>query len=161
MRRDHPFLFLMTMMHRFRLRPARAEPILSVTCSKNEFGTMSVLHAFYALERSYAMPYDIPNRRSGRRMFLRKRETLTLNNAQGSVIAMDSGCLWITLERDLRDIILVPGMRFEIDRPGRTIVTAEEPSRFRVFVRDTAMHRLAALLRRIGGGVLHRWAGRL
>jgi len=107
------------------------------------------------------MPYAIPNRRSARRMFLRKRETLTLNNAQGSIIAMDSGCLWITLERDLRDIILVPGMRFEIDRPGRTIVTAEEPSRFRVFVRDTAMHRLAALLRRIGGGVLHRWAGRL
>ena len=91
------------------------------------------------------MPYAIPNRRSARRMFLRKRETLTLNNAQGSIIAMDSGCLWITLERDLRDIILVPGMRFEIDRPGRTIVTAEEPSRFRVFVRDTAMHRLALL----------------
>ena len=34
----------------------------------------------------------------------------------------------MTLERDPRDIILVQGMRFTIDRPGRTIVAAETAS---------------------------------
>ncbi len=107
------------------------------------------------------MPYDVSTRRLGRRTLLRKRETLTLNNAEGTIIAIDSGCLWITLERDLRDVILVRGMRFEIDRPGRTIVTAEEHSRFRIFVPETTAQRLRISLRRIRSRLLQRWDGRL
>jgi hypothetical protein len=34
------------------------------------------------------------------------------------------------MQNDTRDIVLTPGMRFEIDRSGRTLVAAEEDSRF-------------------------------
>ena len=40
------------------------------------------------------------------------------------MIAIESGCLWVTLERDPRDIVLVKDMRFEIDRTGRTVIVA-------------------------------------
>ena len=62
--------------------------------------------------------------RHSRRSVLNRRETLVLENAQGTIITVDRGCLWVTLERDLRDIVLVKGMRFQIDRSGRTIIAA-------------------------------------
>jgi hypothetical protein len=75
------------------------------------------------------MPFDFSPVRPQRR-FLPGRSTLQLDDAEGTVIAVESGCLWITMENDPRDIVLVPGMRFEIDRSGRTIIAAEEDSRF-------------------------------
>ena len=75
------------------------------------------------------MPFDFSPLLSPRR-FLPGRSTLQLDDAEGTVIAVESGCLWITMENDPRDIVLVPGMRFEIDRSGRTIIAAEEDSRF-------------------------------
>jgi hypothetical protein len=75
------------------------------------------------------MPFDFSPVRPQRR-FLAGRSTLQLDDAEGTVIAVESGCLWITMENDPRDIVLVPGMRFEIDRSGRTIIAAEEDSRF-------------------------------
>jgi hypothetical protein len=89
------------------------------------------MHASYAFKRSYAMPFD-PVPRNGFRT-LARRDVVVLDNAEGTVIAVDSGCLWITMERDSRDIMLVAGMRFEIDRHGRTVVVAEEDSRIRVY----------------------------
>ena len=62
--------------------------------------------------------------------FFPAEAALQLDDAEGTVIAVESGCLWVTMENDTRDIILMPGMRFEIDRSGRTIVAAEEDSRF-------------------------------
>jgi Protein of unknown function (DUF2917) len=75
------------------------------------------------------MPFDFSPLLSQKR-FLPGRSTLQLDDAEGTVIAVESGCLWITMENDSRDIVLVPGMRFEIDRSGRTIIAAEEDSRF-------------------------------
>jgi hypothetical protein len=75
------------------------------------------------------MPFDFSPVLSQRR-FLPGRSTLQLDDAEGTVIAVESGCLWVTMENDPRDIVLVPGMRFEIDRSGRTIIAAEEDSRF-------------------------------
>jgi hypothetical protein len=75
------------------------------------------------------MPFDFSPVLSPRR-FLAGQSTLQLDDAEGAVIAVESGCLWITMENDPRDIVLVPGMRFEIDRSGRTIIAAEEDSRF-------------------------------
>jgi hypothetical protein len=90
------------------------------------------------------------------RRFLPGRSTLQLDDAEGTVIAVESGCLWITMENDPRDIVLVPGMRFEIDRSGRTIIAAEEDSRFgllapadgREGVRAWMARKLAAVLGR-------------
>ncbi len=99
--------------------------------------------------------------RHTRRAALDKRQTLVLRNAQGTVIAVERGCVWITLERDPRDIVLARGMRFEIDRPGRTIVAAETASTLRLLVPATLRDRIAAS---IGGAVartLNGWARRL
>ena len=67
-----------------------------------------------------------------------------LDDAEGTIIAVDSGCLWVTLERDPRDIVLAAGMRFKIDRRGRTVVVAEEDSRVRITRRATVVERIAA-----------------
>src|SRR5437016_14563496 len=75
------------------------------------------------------MPFDFSPVLSHKR-FLPGRSTLQLDDAEGTVIAVESGYLWITMENDPRDIVLAPGMRFEIDRSGRTIIAAEEDSRF-------------------------------
>ncbi len=75
------------------------------------------------------MPLDFSPVLSQKR-FLPGRSTLQLDDAEGTVIAVESGCLWVTMENDSRDIVLVPRMRFEIDRSGRTIIAAEEDSRF-------------------------------
>jgi Protein of unknown function (DUF2917) len=82
--------------------------------------------------RRTAMPFDRPAVSITRRTFLPARETLVLENARGTIIAVEHGCLWITLERDTRDIVLTDGMRFKVNRRGRTVVAAEEDSRLRV-----------------------------
>jgi hypothetical protein len=100
------------------------------------------------------MPFDFSPVLSQRR-FLPSRSTLQLDDAEGTVIAVESGCLWITMENDSRDIVLAPGMRFEIDRSGRTIIAAEEDSRFGLApahcpegVRAWMARKLAAVLGR-------------
>ncbi len=100
------------------------------------------------------MPFDFSPVLSQRR-FLPGRSTLQLDDAEGTVIAVESGCLWITMENDPRDIVLAPGMRFEIDRSGRTIIAAEEDSRFGLApadcpagVRAWMARKLAAVLGR-------------
>src|SRR5437667_399275 len=82
--------------------------------------------------------------RHTRRAALDRRQTLVLKNAQGTVVAVERGCVWITLERDPRDIVLAKGMRFVIDRPGRTIVAAETASTLRLVEPETLRNRIAA-----------------
>jgi hypothetical protein len=94
------------------------------------------------------MPFDRPALRTARHSLLPARETLVLENARGTVIAVDHGCLWVTLEGDTRDIVLTDGMRFEIDRDGRTLAVAEEISRVRVSAPRNSSTRFAAFLRR-------------
>ena len=81
-----------------------------------------------------------------RHSVLNRRETLVLENAQGTIIAVDRGCLWVTLERDLRDIVLVKGMRFQIDRSGRTIIAAEADSTLRLLAPETSRDRVVAAI---------------
>jgi len=97
------------------------------------------------------MPFDPPVTAADRRSVLHARDTIVLDNARGTAIAVDYGCLWITQDGDLRDIILTDGMRFEIDRRGRTVVVAEENSRLRVKRPPSALERLGAALRRAFG----------
>lgn len=89
------------------------------------------------------MPYDASTPQRGRRICLPQRESLVLNNAEGTTISVDSGCLWMTMEHDPRDIVLLPGMSFEIDRSGRTVIAAEDDSRFRL-LSDAATASLAS-----------------
>src|SRR5450432_279213 len=106
-----------------------------------------------------AMPYDTPTPAAnpgGRRVLLSRRQTLVIQDGQGTVIAVDRGCLWITMENDPRDILLVPGMRFEIDRGGRTVIAAEEDSRLCV-QEEHAPHRLDAWLASIAQRIEKSW----
>ncbi|HEY8622340.1 MAG TPA: DUF2917 domain-containing protein [Casimicrobiaceae bacterium] len=109
------------------------------------------------------MPFDfapVPSQRQ----FLPSRRSLRLDDAEGTVIAVESGCLWVTMENDPRDVILMPGMRFEVDRSGRTIIAAEEDSRFGLLapgdcaegLAARTARKLAALLgRRVSPRALH------
>ena len=90
-----------------------------------------------------------------RRAALKRRETLVLDNAEGTVVAVDRGCLWVTLESDLRDIVLTRGMRFQIDRSGRTILAAEDDSSIRLLAPVTLVERARAWLNRS----VARWFG--
>ena len=105
------------------------------------------------------MPFDFSPVLSQRR-FLPGRSTLQLDDAEGTVIAVESGCLWITMENDPRDIVLVPGMRFEIDRSGRTIIAAEEDSSFGLLAPGNCAQGIAPLMARKLATVLDRWAAR-
>jgi len=107
------------------------------------------------------MPHITSLPRHTRRATLDKRQSLVLKNAQGTVVAVDRGCVWVTLERDPRDIVLAKGMRFEIDRPGRTIVAAETATRLRLLAPETARDRIVAAIGRAVARTLNGWGGRL
>ena len=83
-----------------------------------------------------------------RRAALKRRETLVLDNAEGTIVAVDRGCLWLTLESDVRDIVLTRGMRFQIDRAGRTIIAAEDDSAIRLLAPLTVQDRVREWLAR-------------
>jgi DUF2917 family protein len=115
----------------------------------------------YALERRNTMPFDPAPSDRTRETFLPRRGSLVLDGAKGTVIAVDSGCLWVTLERDPRDIVLAKGMRFEIDRRGRTVVVAEEDSRVRITRPLTSVEKFGAWLRRASAATIRDWSCRL
>ena len=99
-------------------------------------------------------------RRRTRRSVLRPREALLLDNAQGTTLWVESGSLWVTLEDDPRDIILGQGMRFTIDRPGRTIVAAESASSLRLVSPLSRRTRMGRALSRAAALLLSAWTGR-
>ena len=103
------------------------------------------------------MPFDPSTPQRGRHAYLPQRESLILNNAEGTTIAVDTGCLWVTMERDPRDIVLLPGMSFEIDRTGRTVIAAEEDSRFRLLSEVTPAGLVVTWLARHAARLSARW----
>jgi hypothetical protein len=90
------------------------------------------------------MPFDLARTEYVRTAQLPQRAALVLDDAAGTVVSVEHGCLWITLERDPRDVVLTAGMRFEIDRRGRTIIVAEEDTRLRLTRPLTRSERVAA-----------------
>ena len=90
------------------------------------------------------MPFDYSPTRPCDGQFLARRDTLVLDGARGTTIAVDGGTLWVTLERDLRDIILTSGMRFDIGRSGRTVISAERDSCVRLIPAPTRRERFGA-----------------
>ena len=56
------------------------------------------------------------------------RRGLALQNAAGMEITCLSGCLWLTMEGDSRDIMLAAGDAFTIERNGLTLISSPAPS---------------------------------
>src|SRR4030095_10735747 len=50
---------------------------------------------------------------------------LQLDCARGTTMRVTQGLLWITLEDDVRDVVLAAGDTFTVDRDGLTLVEAQ------------------------------------
>lgn len=61
---------------------------------------------------------------------LRKGGLHRLPNGLGRRIESLSGSLWVTIDNDLRDILVNPGEGFSVDREGATLISALDDSRF-------------------------------
>ena len=72
-----------------------------------------------------------PASNPSRRIHLAKREMLSLDPAVRQVVC-ESGCLWITQDRDTQDILLEPGQSFTPDPGRRAILYALGPATLRV-----------------------------
>lgn len=59
---------------------------------------------------------------------LNKNETLTLSRPADTQIECFKGCVWVTQDGDLRDIMLEAGQNLSISRPARVLVHALESS---------------------------------
>jgi len=63
---------------------------------------------------------------------LAKNSTVAIFQPQGSVVECLEGCVWITLDGDVRDVVIAGGQSFRPDRSRRTLIHALESSRVRV-----------------------------
>jgi len=63
-------------------------------------------------------------RLNARTVCLTRTQALTLDDARGSSIRCHAGRVWITQNGDPRDIVLVSGESFTLDRDSPAIVTA-------------------------------------
>jgi hypothetical protein len=69
---------------------------------------------------------------------LRKGGIHRLPKGRGQRIESLSGSLWVTIDHDLRDILVQPGEGFSIDRPGPTLISALDDARFVVLTPTAA-----------------------
>jgi len=67
---------------------------------------------------------------------LPRHVSISLHDRAGDRIECVAGVLWITQDRDPRDIVLRAGESFRLDRDGRAVVFALADARF-------ALHRAA------------------
>src|SRR3989441_6981885 len=143
-------------MRRIRLKRIAPDPILHSPGAESlitqQLGPACIIRIHQ--ENTMAKTFSLSHR--SRRSVLNRRETLVLENAQGTIIAVDRGCLWVTLERDLRDIVLTKGMRFQVDRSGRTIIAAEMDSTLRLLAPVSLRDRVADAVAQAYNG----WTGR-
>ena len=68
----------------------------------------------------------------GARINLRRSRLLRVENAEKFRIRCYSGVLWVTQERDVRDMVLQSGDAFILDRPGLAVVHALANAQFAV-----------------------------
>lgn len=66
---------------------------------------------------------------------------LQIRNSTGSRIECLAGGVWITQEKDTRDIILQPGETFLIDREGLTLVGAFDTATISIIEPEQAVLR--------------------
>jgi hypothetical protein len=52
-------------------------------------------------------------------------ELIGLDGARGTTLRVTRGTLWVTLERDTRDVVLTAGDTFVVDRGGLTLIQAQ------------------------------------
>ena len=60
-------------------------------------------------------------------------EWTALHDHAGRRVVCLSGSVWITQDRDRRDVVLSPGQGFTLDRPGMAVVSALADASFAVY----------------------------
>lgn len=63
---------------------------------------------------------------------LAKREVFVLDTDRPLALACLDGLLWVTIDGDLADYVLEPGMRLRLDGGGKATVQSLRPARFAV-----------------------------
>ncbi|MEP6702440.1 MAG: DUF2917 domain-containing protein [Betaproteobacteria bacterium] len=89
-------------------------------------------------------------------LLLDRWQTVELVDAAGSTATIDSGCVWVTMDGDRRDIVLGPGQAFKVERNGKTLVHAESPASLRI-TDGPATNRSGMFLHRLAAAI-DRWA---
>lgn len=82
---------------------------------------------------------------TGPTVSLPSRQLFEIPDASSARILCTSGCLWLTLDGDPRDVILRPGDSFAAGEPRRALLYALEGSAFLLAAQpqDTMRRRLA------------------
>ena len=57
-------------------------------------------------------------------VLLAPHQYFSIQDGQGYKVMCERGTIWITQDRDTRDIVLEPGESFTLDRGGNTVVHA-------------------------------------
>ena len=65
-------------------------------------------------------------------LVLDAQQTIELIDAKGVTAMATGGCLWVTMDGDRRDLVLVAGDELTIERDGRTLIHAHAPSTVRI-----------------------------
>jgi len=89
-------------------------------------------------------------------------QVVELDDAHGTQLRITRGSLWVTMERDVRDIVLGPGESFVIDRNGVTLAEAQGRTTLCVqgpHVRARRIRRGAAHPSSLPFAWLRRWYG--
>lgn len=73
---------------------------------------------------------------------LHKGEIHRIHHGLGQRIEALNGCLWVTIDNDLRDIFIAAGEGFTVDRGGDTLISAMADSSF-VLLEPIAWKRAA------------------
>ncbi len=66
------------------------------------------------------------------RLLLPRADTLTLDDARGTLVRCLEGALWITQHDDLDDHVIAAGEAFRVDREGTVVVQATRPARLAI-----------------------------
>ena len=61
---------------------------------------------------------------------LRKGQIHRIRHGIGQRIEALNGSLWVTIDNDLRDVIVTPGEGFSIDRDADTLISAMDDSSY-------------------------------
>jgi Protein of unknown function (DUF2917) len=91
---------------------------------------------------------------------LAQRQTLSVRDGEGYRIVCNAGTVWITQERDARDIVLQAGQSLVFDRAGLALVAALQPAAIRIErLRAERMRSVRGAMRRlIWAAAPSRWA---
>ena len=61
---------------------------------------------------------------------LPRQQLFAIPDASALRILCTRGCIWVTVDDDLRDFVLEPGEKFEVPDARRALIYAMEPSSF-------------------------------